>query len=93
MSTPNGQSGFFHDEWHSTESIWQRTQVEAHLCPRIASAFLAEQRITLGDQIYRQEYQCEFLSTGAQVFSQELLQNSFDRLYDPINGGQPLWSE
>ena len=93
MSTPNGQSGFFHDEWHSAESTWQRTQVEAHLCPRIAPAFLAEQRITLGDRIYRQEYECEFLSTGAQVFSQELLQNSFDQLYDPINGGQPLWSD
>ena len=92
MSTPNGQSGFFHHEWHSTESTWQRTQVTADRCPRIAPDFLAGQRITLGDQIYRQEYQCEFLSTGTQVFSQELLQQSFDDLYDPINGGRPLWN-
>ena len=92
MSTPNGQSGFFYNEWHSAESVWQRTRIPAAQCPRIAPAFLAGQRITLGDQIYRQEYECEFLSTGTQVFSQELLQQSFDELYDPTNGGQPLWT-
>ncbi len=92
MSTPNGQSGFFHNEWHSTASTWQRTQVPADRCPRIAPDFLAGQRLALGDQIYRQEYHCEFLSTGTQVFSQELLQQSFDDLYDPINGGRPLWN-
>ena len=93
MSTLNGQSGFFYNEWHSTTGIWHRTQVPADQCPRIAPEFLAQQRIALGDQIYRQEYQCEFLSTGAQVFSQELLQQAFDDLYDPINGGRPLFSE
>jgi hypothetical protein len=93
MSTPNGQSGFFYNEWHSTESTWLRTQVPAHRCARIAPEFLAGQRIALGDQIYRQKYQCEFLSTGSQVFSQELLHQSFDDLYDPINGGQPLWRD
>src|SRR5205807_5396595 len=83
MSTPNGQSGFFYNEWHATQSAWQRTQIQADQCPRISSEFLAEQRIRLGDQMYRQEYQCEFLSTGTQVFSQELLQQCFDELYDP----------
>lgn len=101
MSTPNGQSGFFYNEWHSNDeaasqngaSIWQRTQVSADQCPRIAPEFLAQQRIALGSQMYRQEYLCEFLATGTQVFSQELLQRSFDELYDPINGGRPLWSD
>src|SRR5438874_2594990 len=65
MSTPNGQSGFFFNEWHdvaqtsSSASQWQRTQVRADQCPRISPEFLAQQRISLGDQIYRQEYQCE----------------------------------
>src|SRR5438105_3198432 len=63
MSTPNGQSGFFFDAWHNTAadssesaaSGWQRTRVTADQCPRIASEFLAGQRIALGDQMYRQE--------------------------------------
>jgi hypothetical protein len=99
MSTPNGQSGFFYNEWHdvartsSSASPWQRTQVPADKCPRISPEFLAQQRISLGDQMYRQEYQCEFLSTGTQVFSQELLQQAFDDLYDPINGGRPFWDK
>ena len=101
MSTPNGQSGFFYHEWHSRNeaasqngaTIWQRTQVTADRCPRILPEFLAQQRLALGDQMFRQEYQCEFLSTGSQVFSQELLQQAFDDLYDPINGGRPLWKE
>jgi Terminase large subunit, T4likevirus-type, N-terminal len=107
MSTPNGQAGFFYHEWHSNNTptpqdgatpqkgatIWQRTQVTADRCPRILPEFLAQQRLALGDQMYRQEYQCEFLSTGSQVFSQELLQQAFDDLYDPINGGRPLWKE
>jgi Terminase large subunit, T4likevirus-type, N-terminal len=92
MSTPNGQSGFFYNEWHDV-ARWQRTQVPADLCPRISPEFLAQQRISLGDQMYRQEYQCEFLSTGTQVFSQELLQQAFDDLYDPMNGGRPLWDK
>jgi hypothetical protein len=99
MSTPNGQSGFFYNEWHdvgrtsSSASPWQRVQVPADHCSRISPEFLAQQRISLGDQMYRQEYQCEFLSNGTQVFSQELLQQAFDDLYDPINGGRPLWDK
>src|SRR6266568_4095800 len=47
------QSGFFYNEWHRTDEVcsWQRTQVPADRCPRISSEFLAQQRISLGDQM------------------------------------------
>ncbi len=47
-------------------------------CPRIAPAFLAEERATLGDLFYRSEYLCQFVETEDQVFSYDLVQSCID---------------
>lgn len=36
--------------------------------PRISAAFLARERVRIGDRLYRQEYLCEFVETGDQLF-------------------------
>src|SRR5207253_8633541 len=61
MSTPNGQSGFFYREWSSQTTAWTRIQVAAEECPRIPADFLQEERESLGDEVFRQEYCCEFI--------------------------------
>lgn len=91
MSTPNGQSGFFYEEWHREQSPWIRFQVTAEQCPRIAPAFLAEQRIALGDPVYRREYLCEFAPGNTQIITREMLDTAFDPTLTPLNQGNPLW--
>lgn len=69
LSTPNGKSGFFYREWASTKE-WLRIQATAEECPRIPAAFLAEERDTLTEELYRQEYGCEFIAGEGSLFDE-----------------------
>jgi hypothetical protein len=71
MGTPFGKRGHFHQEWLGGGPAWERLEITAHQCPRIAPAFLAEERAALGDHWYRQEYECQFLDAVNQVFDYE----------------------
>ena len=44
-------------------------QVAAADCPRIPAAFLKEERRTLGEWWFRQEYGCEFMDAATQIFT------------------------
>jgi hypothetical protein len=68
LSTPAGKRGWFHDEWHGGAD-WKRVKIEAADCPRITPAFLAEERQSLGERWYAQEYECEFNETVGAVFA------------------------
>ena len=61
MSTPWGQRGFFWDEWTNHAERWTRVSVKATECPHIPEAFLKEERATMGEWWFRQEYLCEFV--------------------------------
>jgi phage terminase large subunit-like protein len=66
LSTPNGRRGWFYEAWKSEEE-WERVRVRAEQCPRISPAFLAEERVALGDLWYRQEYETDFVAVeGAE---------------------------
>ena len=69
MSTPNGKSGFFYREW-SGDKDWVRIKATAEECPRIPAAFLDEERETLSEDMYRQEYGCEFMSGEGSLFDE-----------------------
>lgn len=84
MSTPFGQRGHFYEEWARGEG-WERVLVRAEACPRIAPAFLAAERASLGELWYRQEYECEFIADAAQVFRDDLVRGALSREV------QPLW--
>mgnify|MGYP001457130922 CR=1 FL=1 len=81
LSTPNGQSGFFHDAWHSalSDPEWTAFKVPATECPRISPDFLAQQRLLLGEDSFKSEYLCEFTAAPGQLFPREL----FDSCIDP----------
>jgi hypothetical protein len=68
LSTPFGQRGWYHDEWHGG-GPWQRVQITAEQCPRISAEFLAEERRALGERWFRQEYLCSFEDAVGAVFS------------------------
>ena len=76
LSTPFGTRGWWYEAWRSDEP-WERFEVPAEQCPRIAPDFLEEERRTMGEFWYRQEYGCEFLDALTQAFRREDVERAF----------------
>lgn len=76
LSTPFGTRGWWYEAWRSAEP-WRRFQVPAEECPRISSEFLEEERRTMGDWWFRQEYLCDFLDAETQPFTRDDIDNAF----------------
>lgn len=76
LSTPYGTRGWFYDAWVGQEA-WERYEVPATLCPRITPAFLDEERRTMGEWDFQQEYMCMFSETATQVFRREDIEDAF----------------
>jgi hypothetical protein len=98
LSTPFSKRGFFYENWvhngacgpvHPNENWvhggeeWTRFSVPATECPRISGAFLEEERRNVGQASFGQEYLCEFLDDGSQMFDREMVMGIFDE-------GEPL---
>ena len=77
MSTPNGRQGFFYDEWSQGGPEWTRVETPATPCPRIRPEFLEEERRHVTDQVFRQEYLCEFLAADFAYFDPEAIEDAF----------------
>ena len=77
LSTPHGSRGFFHREWMDALSDWERVCVTAEQCTRIFPAFLKEEKRSLGEFRFRQEYCCEFLEEGRAVFPAAWVDSAF----------------
>ena len=73
LSTPFGQRGFFWQEWTHGGAEWRRVAVKASECERIPAAFLAEERRSLGEDWFSQEYECSFLGLQDAAFRAEWL--------------------
>jgi hypothetical protein len=76
MSTPNGKRGFFYEEWANGGERWTRVSVPASECTRISEAFLEEERTTMGDRWFRQEYCCEFVEEEGCLFDEEMIRRA-----------------
>ena len=72
MGTPSGQAGFFYREWVRGGAHWKRMSVPATECGRIGAEFLARERVSMGEDLFRQEYLCEFLAGPGQMFTAEM---------------------
>jgi len=86
LSTPFGKRGFFYETYDKAES-WQRFKVTAEQCPRISDEFLAQERATMGDWWFRQEYMCEFVDDLSQFFSSDDISRAIDHSIAPLFGG------
>lgn len=87
MSTPFGARGFFWEAWERGGGEWVRARVPATECPRIAPEFLAQERQTLGDRWFRQEYLCEFVDASSGVFGREMLERAITDEVAPLRLG------
>lgn len=89
MSTPNGKSGFFHDEWHNGGQRWERFEVPASECSRISEEFLEAERASMPEAVFRQEYCCSFEDNADQFFATDLVQRAISKDIAPVFD-QPL---
>jgi len=77
MSTPFGTRGHFHQEWTKGGPIWERVEIDATHNPRIAPEFLEEERASMGDWWYQQEYFGKFMDAQTAVFNYQDIENMF----------------
>ena len=61
MSTPWGKRGWWWEAWSGGGPSWERYEVPATECPRIAPAFLEEERRNLPPLVFDSEYLCRFV--------------------------------
>ena len=84
MSTPYGKRGHFFEEWTNGGEEWKKIAVTAEQCPRITPEKLEQQRRSLGDMFFRQEYMCEFVETEDASFRYDLVQRAFNDAVQPL---------
>jgi hypothetical protein len=84
MSTPFGSRGFFWEAWQRGGPEWERVRVPAYECPRIQRAFLEEERATMGERWFRQEYLCEFVDSVSGVFERNLVEEAITGDFEPL---------
>ena len=84
LSTPYGKQGVFYEAWANGGDQWERYSVTAHEVSRITPAFLEEQRRTLPDYVFRQEYECSFEATEDQIFTEEMVRGALDETIEPL---------
>ena len=84
MSTPFGKRGHFFQEWDKGGSGWERICVTAPECPRISPEFLEEERESMGDCWFQQEYMCEFMDSQDSVFSYEQVMVALSAEVQPL---------
>jgi len=76
-STPNGRRGFFYEEWIGDLRPWLKLRLEASECPRIEEWKLDRERTAIPTDIYRQEYECDFLAVAGSLFTPEQIASMF----------------
>ncbi len=93
LSTPYGKRGVFFDEW-TGDGSWERYEVPATDCPRIPEKFLEEERRSMPEWWFRQEYMCQFEETQDQVFTHAMIEGA--RADDVeeyrFEGDESLWT-
>jgi hypothetical protein len=88
MSTPFGMQGHFYHTWIGEDPEWEKVLVEVDQNPRITEGFIANERRTLPDRVFRQEYLCEFCENEDAVFSLKDFDRAISNDILPLFGGK-----
>jgi hypothetical protein len=87
LSTPFGKRGHFHAEWTGGSKAWHRVEVPVTQTRRIPAEFLEEEKGSMGQSAFDQEYNCVFAETLDQVFGLELVLSALKPEVQPFFGG------
>ena len=74
LSTPCEKRGFFYEAWEHGGELWERIRVTAPECARIPAEFLEEERRSLGQAWFQQEYMAEFMDIGGGFFGRDVVE-------------------
>jgi hypothetical protein len=83
-STPFGRRGFFYEAWQS-DAEWLKIAVAAERNARITPAFLEDERRSMGDMWFSQEFECQFLENLFAVFSYDSVMAALDDSIIPLS--------
>lgn len=78
LSSPFGTRGFFWEAWKN-RAAWDYYEVPATECPRISPEFLEEERESMGEYWFNQEYLCQFMDAETAAFRAQ----DIDRIVKP----------
>jgi len=84
MSTPFGKRGFFWETWEHGGADWERIRVTGAECTRIPAAFLKEEKATMGERWFRQEYGCEFVDSVSGLFDRDSIEGAISDEFAPL---------
>ena len=85
LSTPNGRLGFFFETFEFGGERWERIKVDALQCGgRISADFLEDELASMGPAWVRQEYFCEFVESGGEMFSRVVVEGAMDDEVAPL---------
>jgi hypothetical protein len=83
LSTPFGRRGWFYREFTEGDG-WERVRVTAVACPRISAEFLEQERKSMPEMWFNQEYLCEFVEITGQLFSYEHVMGALSSEVQPL---------
>ena len=86
ISTPQGKRGFFYDIWKGKGKTWKKYKVTADKTDHISKEFLKEERESMPERWYQQEYFCEFIDIEGMTFNTDLVDKMFSDNVKPIFG-------
>ncbi len=84
MSTPCGKRGFFWETWDRGGPEWEKVRVTGYECARIQKKVLEEERQTIGERWFKQEYMCEFTEAEDGVFDMDAVQGAESSKFEPL---------
>jgi hypothetical protein len=86
LSTPNGQHGYFYEQWHAEHSNWTKLKGTLEGCPRMKPEAIEAIRKSMSKDDFEQEFECRFIAASGQIISLETIRacytEDFD-LFDP----------
>jgi hypothetical protein len=84
MSTPNGKRGFFWEAWERGGPEWEKVAVTGYDCPRIPKEALEDERQTMGERKFRQEFLCEFGEVEDGVFDTDVVRGALTGRFEGL---------
>jgi len=88
LSTPHGKRGFFYEEWAAQDSAthpWFRLTGRLGTGGEVKAGFLENERRRKTAAQFAEEYACDFVTAGRNVFPEEWLERSFSRDVPPFD--------
>ena len=88
LSTPLGKRGFFYQAWEYGGDEWERFEAKATANPRIRLDQLERERSHCGSAAaFAQNYLCEFIDRGGQLFASQMVDDAVDGDYEAMRPG------